>query len=120
MTPIDSPYDWLLIRATKDCSPKAERLRRIWSARCLFEVKATDPSADRWIAQALYAILGKTQDGVGDMFTILATADPAEGWKSGIPEDAPYWTRIMLSLASRIRYLKASEFLNYRSPARFR
>lgn len=117
--PITCPYDWLLIRATKCSVRPLKRLRRIWCARCALDPSTISDRADKYIAERLIGILERC-GGIRWM-TVLDYADPAEIWKlGGNLTKEPHWTRIMLALASQIGGKQVDEFIDYRSPARFR
>jgi len=115
---ITDPYDWLLIRATKDMSPTLQRLRRIWIARCMIPAEYAH-TCDKYIAERLIEILricGKENR----LMDAIEMADPTQGWKLGIKDGATYWERIVLALACIVRHMMVAEFPNYRSPAMFR
>ncbi len=114
---ITCPYDWLLIRAAKDCSPMLKRLRRIWQARCMLPDEYRD-SIDQFIAYRLIEILRKCGDV--DVMRILESGDPLQAWKMGAKDTDPYWARIVMASAFIIRHKRVDEFPNYHSPARFR
>jgi hypothetical protein len=125
MSDITSPYDWLLIRATKDNSNTTRRLRRIWVARCALDIDHIEEAEmDRWIASRLLDIFSKLKTAYPSpelaLWEVITDAAPKECWKVGASSTNDYWTRIMLALASKIRLTKVVDFPNYRAPARFR
>jgi hypothetical protein len=107
-------YEQLLIRACKG-KCKIRRLRRIWQIRTAYPQSLDDVRYDHWIGRQLATILEKNTAFPGRLRD--PETHPYTQWFSAVTEaehnpdmycdpQAPFFTRLMMVLASRIRFVE--------------
>ena len=113
-------WENLLIRATKGLyRPRKtilRRCRRIWRMRCELP---SGFECDYHIAQAMIKILVNRKTGF-KIEDLVYNLDPEQNWKYELTENTPYWERVITILSKELLSSETSQWLNYRSPAKFR
>jgi hypothetical protein len=115
-------YDQLIIRACKWSDKNIRRLRRIWQIRTYFPNSLNDPAYDRCIAKHLAIILEKKTGFPGRLHHPESNLDSQ--WFKAVEEaetqpylycnqDEPFFTRLMMVLASRVRFIDAKKLPDY-------
>lgn len=122
-------YEQLLIRACKGKCKTIRRLRRIWQMRTWYPSSLDDGEYDHCIAKQLAIILEKKTTFPGRLRQ--PESNPSTQWLYTVEEaegsahmycdpQEPFITRLMMVLASRIRFVEVALLPDYRPPRKFR
>lgn len=115
-------YDQLIIRACKCSDKNIRRLRRIWQIRTYFPRSLDEPAYDICIAKHLAIILEKKTGFPGRLHHPESNLDSQ--WFKAVEEaetksylycdqNQPFFTRLMMVLASRIRFIGVKDLPDY-------
>lgn len=122
-------HEQLLIRACKGKCKTIRRLRRIWQMRTYCPESLDDAQVDVCIAEQLAIILEKKTAFPGNLRHPQTNHDTQ--WFYAVFEaetqpylycspQEPFFTRLMMILASRIRFMDVRHLPDYRPPRQFR